>query len=558
MIDLRPDHLEIVRDLLRRHVPGCEVRAFGSRFKWTAKQASDLDLAVVDTKRLPAKKIMSLKEAFEESILPMRVDVLDWHTITSEFQRVIEEGFEVIQGGEVSPLAPASSPSAAGSSATPLSGDNPRNAPNVHIERDNWAEVELQELANEITVGFVGSMASEYVDDGIPFLRSQNIDPLCVNLNDLKYISQAFHEKIKKSKLTPGDVVIVRTGKPGACAVIPEWLNEANCSDIVIVRCGPRINNHYLAYYVNTAASHHVSSHIVGAVQQHFNVGAARTLKVKLPPLSIQNSIVKILGTLDDRIELCRLTNEALEAMAQALFKDWFIDFGPVRAKLEGRDPYLSADVWSLFPDRLIDSDLGEIPESWRISRLDEVSVVIMGLSPSGDSYNAAGVGLPLINGPVEFGEYFPTKTKWTEAATRFAETGDLIFCVRGSTTGRRVISDGKYGIGRGVCAIRSKTNQNSFIYQLVNLNIDRLLEKTTGSVFPSLNGPDIKGFQFVRPSDILLESFQERVKPILEKMNESHRMIVLLSNLRDSLLPKLLSGEINPAGIYVDSLKIY
>lgn len=100
MIDLRPDHLEIVRCLLREHVPGCEVRAFGSRYKGTARNASDLDLAVVGTERLLPRKIAQLKEAFEESTLPMRVDVLDWHAITPEFQRVIEVGFEVIQAAD--------------------------------------------------------------------------------------------------------------------------------------------------------------------------------------------------------------------------------------------------------------------------------------------------------------------------------------------------------------------------------------------------------------------------------------------------------------------------
>lgn len=99
MIDLRADHLELVRGLLREHVPGCEVRVFGSRCKGGARSASDLDLVVVGSARLPARKLAILKEAFEESVLPMRVDVLDWHAITPEFQRVIDAGFEVIQAG---------------------------------------------------------------------------------------------------------------------------------------------------------------------------------------------------------------------------------------------------------------------------------------------------------------------------------------------------------------------------------------------------------------------------------------------------------------------------
>ena len=283
-----------------------------------------------------------------------------------------------------------------------------------------WRDIALQDVADELTVGYVGPMASEYVDDGIPFLRSLNVDPLRINKNDLKFITPEFHSRIRKSRLTPGDVVIVRTGKPGACSVVPEWLADANCSDLVIVRCGPQLDNRFLAYYVNTVACDHVAAHLVGAVQQHFNVGSARTLRLNLPPL----------------------------------------------------------------PEHLEDSPLGHIPKGWKVSRLDEIASVLMGLSPNGESYNANGVGMPLINGPVEFGDYFPVKTKWTEAATRFAAEGDLIFCVRGSTTGRRVVSDGEYGIGRGVCAFRATGGYHSFVYQTVNAGLDRLLEKTTGSVF--------------------------------------------------------------------------
>ena len=140
---------------------------------------------------------------------------------------------------------------------------------------DDWRDVTLEQVADELTVGHVGPMASEYVEAGIPMLRSMNVDPLVINTKDLKFITPEFHQRIQKSRLSPGDVVIVRTGKPGACAVIPSWLPTANCSDLVIVRCGPELDNRFLAYYVNTFAASHVSAHLVGAVQQHFNVGSA-------------------------------------------------------------------------------------------------------------------------------------------------------------------------------------------------------------------------------------------------------------------------------------------
>ena len=150
----------------------------------------------------------------------------------------------------------------------------------------SWREVQLGDVAAELTVGHVGPMTSEYIPSGVPFLRSQNVVPFRIVMEDIKFISTGFHDRLRKSALSPGDVVIVRTGKPGAAAVIPETLLVANCSDLVIVRPGANLDSRFLAYYVNSAAAHHVSSHLVGAVQQHFNVGAARSLHAAPSPSS--------------------------------------------------------------------------------------------------------------------------------------------------------------------------------------------------------------------------------------------------------------------------------
>lgn len=244
---------------------------------------------------------------------------------------------------------------------------------------DEWQEVFLDEVAADITVGHVGPMASEYVPTGVPFLRSQNVEPLRINDTDLKFITPEFHARLKKSALSPGDVVIVRTGKPGACAVIPESLAVANCSDLVIVRCGPQLDPRFLAYYVNSVAVHHVDSHLVGAVQQHFNVGSARRMTLRLPEFPEQHAIAYILGTLDDKIELNRRMNQTLEQIARAIFKSWFIDFDPVSAKAEGRDPGLPKEIADLFPDSLEDSELGEIPRGWEIGTFADLAEINKG-----------------------------------------------------------------------------------------------------------------------------------------------------------------------------------
>lgn len=180
-------------------------------------------------------------------------------------------------------------------------------------------EAKLGEVA-EVTVGHVGPMASEYVDSGIPFLRSLNVRPHRIDLADIKYVVPSFHAKLRKSALRSGDVVTVRTGKPGQTAVVPEWLGEANCSDLVITRPGPSLDAYWFSYYLNWITDTHIAGHLVGAVQQHFNVRSAESLVVELPALDEQRAIAEVLGAIDDKIAANDRVARASRAMADAQY----------------------------------------------------------------------------------------------------------------------------------------------------------------------------------------------------------------------------------------------
>ena len=156
-----------------------------------------------------------------------------------------------------------------------------------------WRQAVLNDLCHNITVGHVGSMASKYVQSGIPFLRSQNIKPFEVSLDDVKYIDDEFHQSLKKSSLQPGNVAIVRTGYPGTAAVIPSSLIDANCSDLVIVKPKTCLNPHYLSLLLNSIYGKRlVSSRLVGAAQKHFNVTEAKKVIVPFPSESKQTEII--------------------------------------------------------------------------------------------------------------------------------------------------------------------------------------------------------------------------------------------------------------------------
>jgi len=399
---------------------------------------------------------------------------------------------------------------------------------------EDWPLVPLGELTENLDGRRVPVKENDRKPGPYPYYGASGIvDRVDGYLFDGEYLLIGEDGENLRTRQTP--IAFMATGK--------FWVNN----HAHIVRGNHRADTRFLS---NVLSQTDISGYLTGSTMPKLTQGNLNRLPVIAPPLAEQKAIAAVLGALDDKIELNRRMNATLEAMARALFQSWFVDFAPVRAKLDGRKPAgLDPVTAALFPEDLEDSPLGHIPKGWEVARLDEIASVMMGLSPDGESYNADGVGTPLINGPVEFGDYFPVKTKWTEAATRFAADGDLIFCVRGSTTGRRVVSDGEYGIGRGVCAMQAKGGFHSFLYQTINIGLDRLLEKTTGSVFPSLSAPDIKGFSVLKPSKEILEAYERITTHLIKRIQQNHHQSHTLATMRDTLLPKLLSGELSTSG---------
>jgi type I restriction enzyme S subunit len=383
-------------------------------------------------------------------------------------------------------------------------------------------------------------------DAGLPLIATNCVrnELLYPAFDKVRYVSKETYANWFRGHPEPGDLIFVCKGTPGRVCVTPDPVSFCIAQDMVAVRADPdKVYPKYLfALLRSTTVQARIANMHVGTLIPHFKKGDFDKLLLPVPGKKKQETIGDTYFELSAKIELNQRMNATLEAMARALFQNWFVDFAPSKAKAAGSNDPLHA----LFPDTFQDSPHGPIPHGWEITRLDDIASVMMGLSPDGNSYNADGVGIPLINGPVEFGDYFPVKTKWTEAGTRFADEGDLVFCVRGSTTGRRVVSDGVYGIGRGVCAIRAKGGYHSFLYQTINVGLDRLLEKTTGSVFPSLSSPDIKGFSVLKPSKGVLDAYERTTKPLIQRIQQNHHQSRTLATLRDTLLPKLLSGEVS------------
>jgi type I restriction enzyme S subunit len=283
-------------------------------------------------------------------------------------------------------------------------------------------------------------------------------------------------------------------------------------------------------YYVfkSPATIQRILNHAFSSGVPHINLEILRDFEIEIPKLCVQRKIAAFLSAYDDLIENNTRRIKILEEMAQMLYREWFVHF-----RFPGHEKV-----------RMVESELGPIPEGWTIRALGDIAKITMGLSPKGDTYNQEGEGTPLINGPVEFGDRFTKAVKWTTTPTKCCEKGDLIVCVRGSTTGRFVKSDGVYCLGRGVCAMNSK--YRSFLDLLYVEEMPTLLAQTGGSTFPSWTGPQIKSHRVRYPNEPLLERYEEVARPMRDAVQCYVQANLNLRTTRDLLLPKLISGEVH------------
>ena len=277
-------------------------------------------------------------------------------------------------------------------------------------------------------------------------------------------------------------------------------------------------------------------------------------LPVLVPPLPEQRAIAHILGTLDDKIELNRRMNETLEAMARALFKDWFVDFGPTRAKIEGRDPYLAQEMWDLFPDQLADSELGPIPEGWDVCELGDLC------HKAQYGYTASATSQPV--GPKFLRITDINKQSWIdwsrvpyceatnkEASKYRLHSGDLLIA-RMADPGHGVLVEEDVETVFASYLIRfrpiKEPHARLLQYWLKSTEYWQLVEsRAAGTTRVSLNAKVLSEFPLVIPANPIADAFASQTGALRDRLVESASEIQKLAALRDLLLPKLMSGEI-------------
>jgi type I restriction enzyme S subunit len=425
-----------------------------------------------------------------------------------------------------------------------------------------WSQTTLGEVAHFISGGTPSKARSEYWHGPIPWVSAKDMRRF--RLEDTEDHISA-HAVAEGAKLAPaGSVLLLCRGMtllndlPICMITRPMSFNQ----DVRALWPKAHVHKKYLPYLLLGNKDKLLSLvDLAGHGTGRLNSDDLKSLEVALPPVPEQRAIAHILGTLDDKIELNRKTAATLEAMARALFRAWFVDFEPVRAKMEGRWrageslPGLPAHLYDLFPARLVDSDLGEIPEGWGVRPVDELAEVFGGSTPkteraeywaSGTHHWATPKDLSRLSVPVLLG----TERKITDAGLAQISSGLLpkgvVLLSSRAPIGYLAIAEVPVAINQGLIAMKPRPGtSNLFLLRWTEATHDEIVSHANGSTFLEISKSNFRRIPVVAPSVPLMAVFDRLSRPAHLKLVELERESRTLAAIRDALLPKLVSGEL-------------
>ena len=497
-IDVTPRQRRTILRLIERHLPETDIWAYGSRAKWTSHPSSDLDLVAFAGPH-QRRQIADLREAFEESNLPFRVDLFVWDEIPETFREQIDDEHVVVVEMPSTPHVPTS-----------------------------WSQTTLDSL-----LGFSNGCSSPARSSDLPF-------PV--------FGSNGVIGRCRDSNSRPGTIVIGRVGSNCGSLRFSDtscWVTDKAIRATAIGDHDPR----FLFYLLRTLQ---LNTRHIGSRQPMLTQAVLASIRTFVPPLAEQRAIAHVLGTLDDRIELSHRMTATLEAMAQALFEDWFVDFGPVYAKVENRATGLPPVLDRLFPSSFEASKLGEIPAGWDVRKLSDV----MNVNPPrtlrhGDVATYVKMAALPTSGPhVE---------AWTRrpftSGSRFTRGDTLLARITPSMENGKAalvdfLDDGEVAWGSTeFTVLRPKPPwPHEIAYILVRCPDFRehsIINMTGTSGRQRVPASAIAAYPVAVPPPNVVEAFGQVIRPWFEHATYLARQAFTSSAQRDALLPRLLSGAL-------------
>ncbi len=426
-----------------------------------------------------------------------------------------------------------------------------------------WRRHEVSDLLNagKLVIGDgYRAKNEELASNGLPFVRAGNIND-GFRFEDADHFPEQNLARVGNKISQPGDVVFTSKGTVGRFAFVrPKTKRFVYSPQLCFWRSLDRekIDPRFLYYWMYGREFFIQFKGVAGQTDmaEYVSLTDQRRMHITLPDVDEQRAIGHILGALDDKIELNRRMNETLEAMARALFKSWFVDFDPVRAKAEGRDTGLPKHIADLFPDSFEDSELGEIPRGWEIKSIGDLADVVGGTTPSTKerSYweggtrawatpkDLSGLSVPVL---------LDTERRITDAGLSQIGSGLLpkgtVLLSSRAPIGYLAIAEIPVAVNQGFIAMVPKAGtSNLFLLFWASVTHEEIISRANGSTFLEISKANFRPITVVAPWAPVMIAFDRLVRPTYERIVECACESRTLAQLRDTLLPRLTAGDIH------------
>lgn len=402
---------------------------------------------------------------------------------------------------------------------------------------------------------------ADYVPSGVPFYRGKEVIERAKGnaVSTELFITVEQHQDIKRKFGSPkdGDILLTSVGTLGVPYFVVGdgdfYFKDGNVTwfrnfDAKVV---PKFLYYWLLSPETQKRLDEVS---IGSTQRALTISALKALRIQLPCIKQQVAIVDILNALTDRITLLREASATLEAIAQALFKSWFVDFDPVRAKQESRAPDgMDEAIAALFPDSFEESESGLVPRGWRACPFTDIVNVIGGGTPKTTVSEYWGGDIPwfsVVDAPsnsdifVIDTEKHITQAGIDNSSTKLLPAGTTIISARG-TVGRLALTGREMAMNQSCYGLRGKAGDAYFTYLCTCRLVEALKQRAHGSVFDTITRDTLSGVLSVFPGDAIVLEFEKLLSPVMERIRQNLMQAQTLIALRDSLLPRLISGQL-------------
>lgn len=423
-----------------------------------------------------------------------------------------------------------------------------------------WPLIPLRDFV-DLLAGFAFK-STGYSDgqDDVRLLRGDNIAPGRVRWDGVKRWSRENAVGLERYALEPGDVVLAmdRPWIPAGLKVAqvqaadtPSYLVQR----VARIRPASREDCSFLFALLSTPEfESYIQNVTTGTAVPHISAKQILDFEFRLPPAYVRAKVGEIVAALNERITLLRETNTTLEAIAQALFKSWFVDFDPVHACARGEQPAgLAPEVAALFPDSFEESALGMIPRGWRVLSFTETIDVIGGGTPKtsiSEYWNGDIPWFSVVDAPATT-DVFVIETEkhitcegLNKSSTKLLPVGTTIISARG-TVGRLALVGQAMAMNQSCYGLSGKAGDVYFTYFSTHRLVETLKQRTHGSVFDTITRDTLAGVSVVYPQTIVITAFEETIAPVMERIKENLIQARTLATLRDTLLPRLISGQL-------------